>query len=106
MAAQLLKTFETRNKTKMVNPVMSYIELLAMPQWDVKRELILVRDGHQCRNCGGKERLQVHHRQYHINKYGEKVRPWNYANRYLITLCNNCHRKGHEQYKVPFFKLS
>jgi len=85
---------------------LSYRELLDSPHWEKKRNSILTRDGNRCRNCEGKERLQVHHRQYHINKHGEKVRPWNYANQYLITLCNNCHRIGHEQYKVPFFKIN
>lgn len=106
MAAQLTRTFETANRKMITQPALSYKELLDTPHWEAKRELILMRDGNRCRHCGSNERLQVHHRQYHINKYGEKVRPWNYANKYLITLCDECHRMGHEYYKVPVFKIS
>ncbi len=105
MAAQLTQTFESPNKRMIPQPGLSYNELLSSPHWEAKRELILLRDGNRCRHCGNNERLQVHHRQYHINKYGERVRPWHYANRYLITLCDECHRIGHEHYKVPVIKI-
>ncbi len=106
MAAQLTRTFESANEKIKMQPALSYKELLDTPHWEAKRELILMRDGNRCRHCGNNERLQVHHRQYHINKYGEKVRPWNYDNKYLITLCNECHRMGHEYYNVPVFKIN
>lgn len=106
MAAQLTTKFESRNKAVTTNETFNYGELLSMPQWEIKRKLILIRDGYRCRNCGGEKRLQVHHRQYHVNKFGEKVKPWNYANHYLVTLCDECHKNGHELYKVPVFKLS
>jgi len=105
MAAQLNNTFVKENRMQMTTPALTYDELLTTPQWETKRQLILIRDGYRCRNCGYDKGLQVHHRQYHINKYGEKVKPWNYANRYLITLCNECHKTGHGQYKVPVYKL-
>jgi hypothetical protein len=106
MAAQLTSKFESRNKAVMTSEILNYGELLAMPQWEIKRKLILIRDGYKCRNCGGEKRLQVHHRQYHINRFGEKVKPWDYANHYLVTLCDECHKNGHELYKVPVYKLS
>jgi 5-methylcytosine-specific restriction endonuclease McrA len=72
------------------------------PKWQAKKVLILIRDNYKCRNCGSTDSLQVHHRQYHffdsLRKYKD---PWDYDNNLLITLCKNCHDKGHELYKVP-----
>ena len=85
---------------------MNYNELLQTTEWQDKRQQILERDYHQCRNCSSKEKLQVHHRQYHYLPNGEKVNPWAYENKYLITLCVTCHEIGHEQYKVPSFRLN
>ncbi|OYU56713.1 MAG: HNH endonuclease [Chitinophagaceae bacterium BSSC1] len=84
----------------------SYLEKLQTTCWKEKRALILMRDANKCRNCGSSNNLQVHHRQYHINKItGQKSDPWNYNNKYLITLCNSCHEIGHKLYKVPYFKI-
>ncbi|CAN5456889.1 hypothetical protein BH11BAC3_BH11BAC3_07560 [soil metagenome] len=83
----------------------SYVELLLTERWRNKRAAIVERDKHQCRNCGSTFNLQVHHRQYHIDSNtGFKREPWNYDNRYLVTLCEHCHKAGHQQYKIPFFK--
>lgn len=79
--------------------------MLLTERWKQKREQILERDNRQCRNCGFANNLQVHHRQYHINsKTGFKREPWDYDNKYLVTLCNSCHEAGHQQYQVPNFK--
>jgi 5-methylcytosine-specific restriction endonuclease McrA len=79
----------------------NYSELLLTEEWKEKRKTILERDGHKCRNCGATESLQVHHRQYHIKlDTGEKLPPWQYNGRYLITLCTSCHKAGHEHYQV------
>lgn len=83
----------------------TYIEMLLTERWRQKREEILKRDNHTCCNCGTVRNLQVHHRQYHIDsKTGLKREPWDYANRYLITLCEECHEAGHQQYTIPSFK--
>jgi 5-methylcytosine-specific restriction endonuclease McrA len=80
----------------------AYGALLLKEEWKDKRKGILERDGHRCRNCDSESQLQVHHRQYHIDlSSGEKLPPWNYRGRYLITLCHNCHTSGHKHYKVP-----
>lgn len=57
--------------------------------WNV-REYIIWRDGHMCRNCGGKskdKRLNVHHIE--SRKTGGNA-PNN-----LITLCETCHTNYH-----------
>lgn len=83
-----------------------YDQLLKTPQWGAKREEILLRDGHRCKNCQSTKGLQVHHRQYHMIKTQEFVKPWEYSNRYLVTLCETCHMAGHQQYTVPVFNLN
>lgn len=80
----------------------TYGNMLYREQWRKRRQMILDRDGHACRSCGSPRHLQVHHRQYHRCKVtGHKLAPWCYADRYLITLCDTCHRTGHQAYQVP-----
>jgi 5-methylcytosine-specific restriction endonuclease McrA len=84
----------------------SYSELLQNPKWFDKRDEILKRDEYQCRCCSKQSNLQVHHRQYHfIKKANEFKKPWEYTDRYLITLCNSCHSLGHLKLKVPVFNI-
>ena len=84
----------------------TYEELLRTPQWKQKREKILRRDKYECRCCGSTYSLQVHHRQYHTcQSTGERKEPWVYEDKYLITLCNHCHKIGHQTYQIPNFSL-
>lgn len=65
----------------------TYAELLRSPLWQKKRLKIFERDNFTCQYCGSKEReLQVHHRIYH-----KGVKPWEYDDSELITLCDRCH---------------
>ena len=83
-----------------------YTNQLELPQWHLKREEILKRDSYRCRACGSAVSLQVHHRQYHIDKKtGEYVAPWKYNNKYLITLCNKCHTGGHLLYRILSYSI-
>lgn len=71
-------------------------------RWRAKRKEILARDKNRCVICKGTDRLTVHHKQYHIiKKSGRAQTPWNYEDKYLITLCWSCHRKGHRKFKPP-----
>jgi len=64
-----------------------YSELLKDPRWQKKRLQILQRDKFKCKLCGDeKATLHVHHKEY-INGYA----PWEYDNKSLITLCEDCH---------------
>lgn len=81
-----------------------YTELLLRPEWKERRIGILERDQYTCQFCGSQERatLQVHHRQYHyIARLDSFKAPWEYPDQCLITICKNCHDKGHRQYRVP-----
>lgn len=80
-----------------------YNELLSDSRWRRKREKILERDNHCCQWCHSRYNLQVHHKAYHKFPNGQKVDPWDYPDRLLITLCNECHKKWHEKYKVHTF---
>ena len=88
------------------NNSLEYGELLQKPEWLLKRDLIIKRDGHRCLNCGSTNNLQVHHRQYHkfsSTKYFK--RPCDYKDKYLVTLCLDCHQTGHKYFKIPVFNV-
>jgi len=79
-----------------------YAEKLNDPRWEKRRQQILIRDRFRCMNCNCNENLQVHHRQYHYLPNQKRfIEPWDYSDEVLITLCADCHRKGHAQYVVP-----
>ena len=70
---------------------MTYKDQIKHPKWQRKRFEIMERDKFQCQGCFDSETtLNVHHKEYHKNK---KV--WEYENKYLITLCENCHSQIH-----------
>lgn len=69
----------------------SYSEKLRDPRWQKKRLQVMERDGFACRDCGDSKRtLQVHHCHY------EKGEPWITDERFLLTLCEDCHEKRGE----------
>jgi 5-methylcytosine-specific restriction endonuclease McrA len=80
----------------------SYKEKLFDRRWFAKRESIIKRDKGCCLICGKSENLVVHHKQYHFIKSVKMFSdPWNYDDKYLITLCQSCHRRGHDKFTVP-----
>lgn len=83
----------------------SYRELLFDKRWLEKRAKIIKRDNCKCVICGSEEDLVVHHKQYHVNKRGEKFLPWQYDDKYLVTLCKSCHQRGHKLYNIPTFEV-
>jgi 5-methylcytosine-specific restriction endonuclease McrA len=79
----------------------SYQEKLFDKRWLAKRETIINRDKH-CIICGSSENLVVHHKQYHYkSRLNMFLDPWDYDDKYLITLCRSCHNRGHEKFEVP-----
>jgi len=77
---------------------MKYIEKLKNPKWQKKRLEILNRDNFKCRNCESDEKcLQIHHLIYN------DCEPWEYENRNLITLCEDCHKE--EEFQKNFTNM-
>lgn len=66
---------------------MNYSEKLKDPRWQKKRLKILERDDFMCKFCGDtKSTLNVHHISYFKN-------PWDVEDKFLITLCESCHKE-------------
>lgn len=79
-----------------------YNVYLNRPEWKKIRDKIIERDNNKCVVCSSTKELQVHHKQYHFsNTARDFVKPWQYPERLLITICNNCHNIGHKKFKVP-----
>lgn len=69
----------------------SFSEQYKHPNWQKKRLEILERDQFTCQRCGDTEStLHVHH-----TYYGSNLKLWEYGDRGLITLCEECHEKVH-----------
>ena len=66
---------------------MTYAEQIKDPRWQKKRLEIMERDKFMCRSCFSEEdTLHVHHTMYFKNRL-----IFDYDNRYLLTLCEDCH---------------
>lgn len=63
-----------------------YKKYIRSDEWQQKRKERLALDGHRCRNCGGKEGLEVHHKSY--DRFGSES-----VSSDLVTICSECHDK-------------
>ena len=69
----------------------NYSELLKDPRWQKKRLEVFNRDNWTCQCCLDTDStLHVHHTKY-TGKF-----PWDCPDKYLITLCEQCHQKEEE----------
>lgn len=84
----------------------SYNELLKRNEWKDFRTQILNRDGHKCRYCGSKHKIQVHHKYYLQRLNNIKLYPWEYPMDAVVTLCDTCHKKVHNNKQIEvYYKL-
>lgn len=83
-----------------------YNQLLNCNEWKEKRQEILERDNYMCQWCGNKTNLNVHHKYYAAYPNGVMADPWDYPNKALITLCEDCHKKAHQKYKIKTYHRS
>lgn len=68
-----------------------YQKQLKDPRWQRRRLEIMSRDGWKCTRCrNGRKELHVHHIEY---KGG--LKPWEYSDDQLKTLCKDCHELEH-----------
>lgn len=80
---------------------MSYGDLLKDPRWQKKRLEIFERDGWRCVWCKKEnETLHIHHVDYQMG-----LKPWEYSNDQLLTLCEDCHHGEYENREYVENKL-
>lgn len=78
-----------------------YSQLLKDPRWQKRRLEIMQRDNFTCQICGHSDiPLHVHHVFYKDN-----IKPWEYEDKALITLCEDCHDAEHESYINIYEKI-
>ena len=78
-----------------------YFKLLKDPRWQKKRLEVMERDHFGCVNCGdNKSTLNIHHLIYFPNN-----KPWEYDDKFLITLCEECHEWEKNNAKRCFKEL-
>lgn len=66
----------------------AYTAYINSPAWRAIRARAIFRDGAQCRLCGSRQKLEVHHLTY--IRFGGEELPGD-----LITLCEACHERLH-----------
>lgn len=63
------------------------------PRWQRRRLEIMQRADFKCEACAdGESTLNVHH-----VRYKRDVKPWEYTDKELICLCQDCHGERHER---------
>lgn len=71
---------------------MYYSEQLRSGDWIKRKHEIIQRDGYCCTQCGSKERIEVHHKDYFPG-----AKAWEYPESDLVTLCHKCHTKENDR---------
>jgi 5-methylcytosine-specific restriction endonuclease McrA len=66
-----------------------YRRYLKSAAWQAKRAQVILRDRGQCRCCGSRYKLEVHHKTY-IRFGRERLSD-------LVTLCQLCHTHKHRR---------
>lgn len=77
----------------------NYHEMLRHPLWQKRRLEIMALAGFKCEKCGcGERTLNTHHKLYRSGAL-----PWDYADKELICLCEDCHLEEHiwEKTRAP-----
>ena len=87
-----------KGRERMQNRKNEYADMLKSPKWQKKRLEIMQRDGFVCQHCGDDETtLHIHHLRYDFS-----IKPWEYNNDDLVTLCEHCHNRVTEnKNKLP-----
>lgn len=68
---------------------MPYRDYLETEHWGKLRNQVLTRDAHQCRDCGSRRNLHIHHLTY-VRLGRERLDD-------LLTLCKGCHEVRHPE---------
>lgn len=70
-----------------------YRDFMRSAEWLEIRRRVIFRDRAQCRQCGSRINLEVHHRTY--ARFGGREEMGD-----LITVCEACHKRIHNQHKT------
>ncbi len=65
----------------------------------MKRAQILERDKGECQWCHRIPLKPIVHHKVYIMRRGVYIKPWEYDDKYLITLCPKCHEWWHQTHK-------
>ena len=68
-----------------------YSKYLKDEKWKKLRIRVLKRDEYTCKSCGLESLKELH--VHHIRYIGD--RPWDTPMKFLVTLCERCHKKHH-----------
>lgn len=92
------KSNKQQTSTPLPTTAIEYKAEYFHPLWIKRRAQILKRDNCKCLGCDTNRNLQIHHLIY---QYGFHV--WEYEDRWLVTLCAECHKKAHEEKPIEEF---
>ena len=79
----------------MSKEIIQYKDLLKDGRWQKKRLEIFCRDNFCCLKCHTTNNIQVHHMYY-----DNGLKPWEYDNETMVTLCDKCHKEAQELLKA------
>ena len=92
--SSIMDKFKCDEFVKKAVASLTYYEFLNTPYWEGVRQYKLKKAEYKCELCGKSGILNVHHKTY--DRHGmEHVR--SVADKDLIVLCKDCHRKFHEK---------
>lgn len=83
---------------------MGYKEQLKDGRWQLKKTSVMQRDGFACRCCGVHASSGITLNVHHIH-YKKGAAPWEYDDDELITLCESCHQKTHDELKSVIYDV-
>lgn len=68
--------------------------------WNKVKRKVRIRDDFQCVECQSKINLETHHISYSIDGKSILGKELDHID-WIVTLCENCHEKVHENLKHP-----
>lgn len=77
---------QTLSKEEHFSLFLNYVFSYHKDDWELVKRAILIRDNYTCSKCGGKELLDVHHRDGTSRNDPDN----------LTTLCKKCHQEIHK----------
>ncbi len=87
----------TISKDEALSSFLNYVFSYHRDDWELVRKAVIIRDNYTCQECGGKELLEVHHKNGTSQNDPDN----------LVTLCQKCYNLVHKHvHKVPTPKPS